>query len=779
MKRTHWLEGLRNIQKKKAAFLTLILIIVLGLGGFCSSQIAESSMKAAGRDFFVQSKFKDYDVLSSTGITQEDLEEYLAMEDVIAAEGRYTADALFSFSGTDKAVKTFSLTETVSVPQLAEGRLPANPEECLIDPDLLEDSGAAIGDRIRLEGATASAAQLSGEYVITGTAYHPDYLRRDTVYPVILMPEVYDPQNLGIFESASLRVHCPEETDPFSDAYFERTAEAKDAIREKAEVLLDRRSNAGFTEYGSTIAAVSGAGACFGILFLLVTAIECFSTVSLLVEEQKKLLGIEKAFGFRPAEVLFRYLMFGAGAAVTGCLLGLALSLALAKTLLWLLEQTELYVFPAERLVFSPWILMAVSFAVIATCALTAVFACRSALRSSADALLKGESSASVWRRNAKKRDGSLYGRLILRNALREKGRVAVTVIVTAASCMLIGSSITVKLAYDGMNARQLTEIWLYDLRVDLASNTGAEVMEQLEKEMDALGVTRVSAGFESFLFENEDRLDGTLVLSAPPDVIGQIIGLTVPATGMTNVPDDSGILLQYRMGENLALQSGDSLTLLDPHFQRQEAGITGFVQNYQKRIIALTPAYYLELFREEAPQNSYFVWLNGLEDQTFKDRMLSVSENLGFERADSFYEQYRAIAFMYDTVVLAVTVIALCISFVILINLAAIFVSKRKKELIIMRINGFSLARTRGMLAIEAAAATLLGMILGTLAGIPVGGLAIRFMETPDVMFVREVQPLAWIIAVVVEGLFAVLIYGIALKRVKSFSLTELGEAV
>ena len=82
-------------------------------------------------------------------------------------------------------------------------------------------------------------------------------------------------------------------------------------------------------------------------------------------------------------------------------------------------------------------------------------------------------------------------------------------------------------------------------------------------------------------------------------------------------------------------------------------------------------------------------------------------------------------------------------------------------------------------MLAIEAAAATLLGMILGTLAGIPVGGLAIRFMETPDVMFVREVQPLAWIIAVVVEGLFAVLIYGIALKKVKSFSLTELGEAV
>jgi Predicted permease. len=237
-------------------------------------------------------------------------------------------------------------------------------------------------------------------------------------------------------------------------------------------------------------------------------------------------------------------------------------------------------------------------------------------------------------------------------------------------------------------------------------------------------------------------------------------------------------MLIQYRMGENLKLTAGDGLTVLDAAFRRCEGRIAGFIQNYQKRIIALTPEYYRELFGTEASENSYFVTLNGAEDQTLRDALLAVSGDLGFERADSFYEQYRAIAFMYNAVVLGVTVIAVLISFVILVNIAAIFVSKRKRELIIMRINGFSLRKARGLLMSEAFATTLAGLLLGALGGIPIAAVVVRFMETPDVMFVREFQPLAWVIAMLMEAGFAALIYGSAMRRVRDYQLSDLADA-
>lgn len=803
MKKTRLTEGLRNILKKKAAFLTLCLIITLGLGGFCAAQFAQSSMKAAGKAFFERGAFKDYDMFCSVGIDRAGLERIQAVESVAAAEGRFETDAVYSYGATDRAVRALSLTQEVSIPQLCEGRLPARADECLVDPDLLGDSGAKLGDSISLRSKAASGG-LSGSYTVVGTAYHPDYLRRDTVYTVVLTQEAFDPSGKLPFSSVSVRAARDGDADVFSEAGFRQTAATKaaleklsDALREDTRrrleeacpgveipeemlgnwIVLDRRSNAGYTEYSSTIGAVNGAGSCFGLLFLLVMAMECFSTVSLLVEEQKKLVGTQKAFGFRRHEVLSRYLLFGVGAALIGTVLGISLACGLGRLLLWLLEQTELYVFPARKLVLLPWVMLAAGLGAALLCALSASLACRALLRSSANDLMRGALGTGC-RKTARHSSRSVYSQLILRNLLREKARVALTVIVTAASCILIGASITVKLAYDGMNIRQLRDVWLYDLRVDLGPDTEAAEREKLEQEMDALGVSCISAGYGSCLFENSDRLDAAIVICADADALGRIVGLEDPVSGEIHVPDDDGILIQYRMGENLTLGTGDSLTVLDAGFRRRECRINGFVQNYQKRIILFTPACYRNLFDADFPQNSYFLRLNGTSDQALREALLAISDDLGFERADSFFDQYRAIAFMYNAVVLAVTVIAILISFVILINLASIFVSRKKRELIVMRINGFSLRRTRGFLTGEAFVTTAAGLVLGTLAGIPIGGIGIRFMETPDVMFVREAQPAAWAAAVLLEGFFAMLIYGTAIRHVKNYQLSDLNDA-
>ena len=41
-----------------------------------------------------------------------------------------------------------------------------------------------------------------------------------------------------------------------------------------------------------------------GVLFILITAIVCFSTLTIIIDEQKKLIGTAKAFVFHKREVL-------------------------------------------------------------------------------------------------------------------------------------------------------------------------------------------------------------------------------------------------------------------------------------------------------------------------------------------------------------------------------------------------------------------------------------------------------------------------------------------
>ena len=219
MKRTRLTEGLRNILKKRAAFLTLCLIITLGLGGFCAAQFAQSSMKDAGKAFFERSAFKDFDMFCSVGIDRDALERIRTTEGVAAAEGRFEADAVYSFGTTDQAVRALSLTDEVSTPQLSEGRLPTQADECLIDPDLLGDSGAKIGDTISLR-CKAATGGISGIYTVVGTAYHPDYLRRDTVYTAVLLPEAFDSSGKLPFSSVSVLAAQAGDADVFSEASF-------------------------------------------------------------------------------------------------------------------------------------------------------------------------------------------------------------------------------------------------------------------------------------------------------------------------------------------------------------------------------------------------------------------------------------------------------------------------------------------------------------------------------------------------------------------------------
>ena len=107
-----------------------------------------------------------------------------------------------------------------------------------------------------------------------------------------------------------------------------------------------------------------------------------------------------------------------------------------------------------------------------------------------------------------------------------DKARVVITVTVIAFCCMLMGLSIYMKLAYDGMTSRQKTDVYLYDLRMDLGEKVSEDQEKALVEVLKKHEVSYLPATHENMLYRWNDRLDGLQIICADPAKLKDYIAI-------------------------------------------------------------------------------------------------------------------------------------------------------------------------------------------------------------------------------------------------------------
>ena len=91
------------------------------------------------------------------------------------------------------------------------------------------------------------------------------------------------------------------------------------------------------------------------------------------------------------------------------------------------------------------------------------------------------------------------------------------------------------------------------------------------------------------------------------------------------------------------------------------------------------------------------------------------------------------------------------------------------------MRVNGFSVKKSRGYLIKETLFMTIVGLLCAVIYGAPLAGLVIGFMDQPDTKLGTSIIPKAWIFAVLIEGIFATIINYFAFRKVKNLKVTDI----
>ena len=149
MTKAMWTDLFREIRRSRARFWSLFAIVALGVAFFSGVRASEPDMRISLDRYYDTQSFMDVRVLSDLGMTQEDIDDLLALDCVDQAEGIYELEVMASLprrikdgetkdiasAGTkeeeqiEASVLLISSTGQVNKPYLTQGCLPETSGE--------------------------------------------------------------------------------------------------------------------------------------------------------------------------------------------------------------------------------------------------------------------------------------------------------------------------------------------------------------------------------------------------------------------------------------------------------------------------------------------------------------------------------------------------------------------------------------------------------------------------------------------------------------------------
>ena len=203
MNKNMWKTTLREIRASLGRYLAIFAIIALGVGFFSGLKVTKEAMLEAGDRFVKNTDMFDYRLISTLGLTDDDVDRFASASGIEYAYGAYQADAVVTDGEREFVIRFHSLDDRVNTLALKAGRLPVNSGEAVADGRFWSED--SIGKTVHLSsGNTEDTLDCFSreEFTIVGIANSPLYLNyeRGTTsvgngsisYYCLILPEDFD-----------------------------------------------------------------------------------------------------------------------------------------------------------------------------------------------------------------------------------------------------------------------------------------------------------------------------------------------------------------------------------------------------------------------------------------------------------------------------------------------------------------------------------------------------------------------------------------------------------
>lgn len=564
-------------------------------------------------------------------------------------------------------------------------------------------------------------------------------------------------------------------------AELDRAAERLAALEPAETYVLDRNSNYGFVSYDQNAQRMANLARMFPVIFYLVAALVCLTTMTRMVEEERTQIGAIKAMGYGTWTIAAKYLLYGAFAALLGAVPGVAVG---STFIPWVIFTSYDIMYDLPELtirIYWGLSLAAAGVGLAVTLGATA-WAMAATARQTPAALLRPrapkpgkrillEHVGFLWRRM------SFSMKVSARNLFRYKKRLFMTVIGVAGCTAMLIAGLGLHTSIFSILDVQFFDLYRYDILITVDADSpgvGERVEDFLENRKETETWTGVYSRSVHFSGGGQS-VEGYLTVTADPEALReQILLRDMDTKDPLEVPS-SGALIDLKLAELLDLEPGDDLSLdLDRPVSVRVAALR---EHYVYHYAILTAESYAALTGETPAPNEYMVRLNRADDETVSAycRALMRLEGVrGAQNKNAMARSFRKTMEAVDSAVMVIVFSAAALAFVVLYNLTNINLTERTRELATVKVLGFYDPEVAMYVYRENVVLTAAGIALGQLFGKYLCAFLIRTIEMDIVMFGRDPHLKDYLLSVLLSFVFAALVNFIMYFRVKKIDMVQ-----
>lgn len=516
-------------------------------------------------------------------------------------------------------------------------------------------------------------------------------------------------------------------------------------------------------------------------LFVLVGLLVCYFAILRLVHDQIRMIGTLKAIGFRFREILAKYLCFTGCSAVAGCVIGVLAGRFIVEKILCTALVKSLRL-PYFDTVFGAKETVLICAVEIGLLLLVTFFAVFGIVKRNAVELLGGEKPASgkvrfyeSFRRWDKL---PLIKKTVINNFFTEKRRVFGTWIGIMGSTALIVTAFTLNDNILDSFDTQFRDFYRFDTIVTYSADepdTRSEIEAVLAE--NGMPYTSVMRQFCALGMPDGSLMNAYLTVPEDPERFRELVHLE-PAYGSSG--DTSlGAWLNVSHRAYYGNAASDEMELRIPGKDSVRMTLDGYYECYlPKDQVYMSADTYRGLFGENPEYCAFLVDRGETDIGTVRRALNEIRGNAScsdfYRSASKTFNVFRRIS---RALILVYVVLAVLMSFLVLLNLLTMFVEEKKTELIVLMINGFSKKTAKRYISGDTSLLTVLGILGGIVLGTFMGNLATQSFFTPITYYQRGIDHVSILIGIAGTALLSYLMCRIALRRVESFRLSDINK--
>ncbi len=691
----------RTAWKYKAQFISMIIMIAIGVGVFLGFNIEWNSIEADTDAFFEETNYADFRLYSETGFSEEDIRALAGIKGVDAATRYFSVNV--GLKDTKKTI-VINVSEDYNVSTMLVMRGAAYDEES--DGIWLSDKFAVandivIGDTISvtymgvdISGEVVGLAK-SGEMMICVADENqlmPDY---ETVGFAYITPKKLE-NALGFAFYPQINVISDMEKAELEEA-------VKDALGRSILVVSkdEHMSYAGAVseaEEGKTM------GSILPVLFLAIAILTMITTMHRIAANEKVQIGTLKALGFRDRRILRHYTSYGLMIGIIGTGLGVALGYGVASLIISPNGMMATYFDIPDWSLIMPGFCIPVLVLTVLLLTVISYFSVKKMLKGTAADALRPYAPKAMKKSFIEKLafwEKMPFGtKWNVRDILRHKSRSAMTLVGVVGCMLLLVGGLGMKDTMGSFFGLLDEGISNYVTRINLVETADNEASRKLAKDVDGDWVASSGISYE-----------------------GRTITLEVyhaDNNKMRFVDEDNEFIELGNEGVYLCLRLKDTAKIGDmiefsPYGSEESytVKVAGYFRSLMTECIVMTDDY---ADSTNIPYQIGAIFTDEVAEDIEDSAIIS-----GKQDKATIMDTYDSFMDIMNIMVMIFVVGAIVLGVVVLYNLGVMSYVERYRELATLKVLGFNDKKIARLLISQNIWLTIIGVMIGLPGGVGV----------------------------------------------------------